>query len=149
MTFFLSYVAGMCCCSFLSPADVANLSNVTPWSTEQNLSVFLSAPAANLDTVRFCSPSCGQSDRFCSVLKRIGDTEPPGAAVWPGASAHAQRRRWKLKSVSGVERFHFSAASAFAQRHVINEPLIGCIYCFIVSLYISIYNIVLVEYLNI
>jgi len=40
-------------------------------------------------------------------------------AVWCGEFAHAQRRLWKPKSVSGVERLHFSAASAVGQHHVI------------------------------
>lgn len=64
---------------------------------------------------------------FYSVLKRISDTDTRDAAVWCGVFAHAQKRLWKPKSVSGVERFHFSAASAFGHYHVIIQPLIGCI----------------------
>lgn len=80
----------------LSPADVANLSILNP---------ALHHVVTGID--------------FYSVLKRISDTDTRDAAVWCLVFAHAQKRLWKPKSVSGVERFHFSAASAFGHYHVI------------------------------
>jgi len=112
---------------FLSPADVANLAHLSPWT---NLFRVLSGQARPMGLKRLHSivwpQICGWSQvsgrsqvYFCSALKRISDMEPRDAAVWCGEFAHAQRRLWKPKSVSGVERFHFSAASAVGQHHVI------------------------------
>lgn len=111
----------LCCGSFLSPAGGAQLMNVSLCSNWTNPFFWLSGHCRAWTRCISELYDVGKVIDFYSDLKRFSDADPPDAAVWRGAFAHAQRRRWKPKSVLRVKRFHSSAASALGQRHVIKR----------------------------